>query len=140
MSHDTHLPTDIVPAESLKCGAVDRIAQAEFAFGDPLLMLVRLHAQQFRPEFAAWLAANQHVWMAFSREADRIWNRGRRRYSARTIAEYLRHESAVRDATDAEFKWNDHNTPDLARLYLLVHPGRAGFFETRVPANSERAA
>lgn len=90
---------------------------------------------QFRTDFAEWLDANWHIWLAFSREANRIYATGRKRYAARTIIEWLRHETAIREAS-AEFKINDHFTPDLARLWLAFHPERAGFFETRHLANS----
>lgn len=113
--------------------------QPVLQFGDPLQALVREHADTFRDGFADWLADNRHVWRAFEREADKVWARGRTHYSARTIVEVLRHETALTD-TGAEFKLNDHNTPDLARLYRLAHPDRAGLFETRVQRASERAA
>ena len=95
----------------------------------------------FRRDFLGWLSANYSVWLAFEREADRVWDRGRRHYSARTIGEYLRHESALRE-TQNEHGWklSDWWWPDLARLYMLLHPERTGFFETRVNPLSKRAA
>lgn len=101
--------------------------------------LVRARPELFRSGFAAWLADNLHVWRAFEREADRIWSRGRRHWSARTILEYLRHQTAITD-TDQVFRLNNNSQGDLARLYILSHPDRAGFFETRVQAGSERVA
>jgi hypothetical protein len=98
--------------------------------------LLQENAGQFRVEFPAWLEENRHVWLAFCREADKVRAR-RAHYSARTIVEVLRHESVLAD-TDATFKLNDHNTPDLARLYLLTHEDADGFFETRVPRKSTR--
>lgn len=86
--------------------------------------------QEFRPQFLVWLACNAHVWARFEAEASKVWHRGRRHYSARTIIEVLRHESALAD-TGEPWKLNDHNTPDLARLYRLVHPERADLFEIR---------
>lgn len=101
--------------------------------------IVAANAGQFRAGFPDWLDENQHVWARFAQEVGKIRAMGRARYSARTIIEVLRHESALAD-TDATFKLNDHNTPDLARLYLLTHPDAAGFFETRVLSTSERTA
>lgn len=106
---------------------------------DGALQLARDHSATFRDGFLAWLADNLHVWAAFKRHADRVWNRGRRRYSARTIGEVLRHESTLREV-GSEWKLNNVVFPDLARLYMLARPDRAGFFETRTPANSERVA
>lgn len=113
--------------------------QPSLPFDDPLLALVRAHANQFRPGFLTWISENRHVYTAFAREADRIWQRGRRHYSARTIGEVLRHESALAEK-DSEWKLNNCVFPDLARLYVIANPARAGFFEFRVMPGSERAA
>lgn len=115
------------------------MTQTCLAFGDPLQALVREHGDTFRPGFAAWLASNRHVWRAFEREANRVWNRGRRHYSARTLIEYLRHETALAD-DGRDWKLNNNHAPDLARLYRLTHPDRAGLFELRLMPGSERAA
>ncbi len=104
-------------------------------------VLVTANAEHFRADFLDWLSRNYQVWLAFEHEADRVWARGRRHYSARTIGEYLRHESALREApNEAGWKLNDHYWPDLARLYMLVHPDREGFFERRVGPLNLRAA
>lgn len=108
-------------------------------FGDPLLALIRQDRENFRPDFAAWLQANLHVWRAFEREADRIWDRGRRHYSARTIIEFLRHETSLADS-GGTFKLNGNAVPDMARLYRLRYPQRADLFETRRMPGSARAA
>jgi hypothetical protein len=106
-----------------------------------VLDLVAGKPDHFRREFSDWLRENWSVWTAFQREADRIWNRGRRHYSARTIGEVLRHESALREGpNEHNWKLNDHYWPDLARLYMLTHQGREGFFERRVSPATLRAA
>jgi len=98
------------------------------------LALSQAAGAEYRRDFAEWLEANWHVWVAFEREANRIWERGRRHYSARTIGEYLRHESALRQAEDeTPWKLNDHAWPDLARLYIAMYPLRSEFFELRRP-------
>jgi len=103
------------------------------------ITVVHANDGMFRSDFAEWLVENGHVWRRFEAEADKVWARGRKHYSARTIIEVLRHESALTD-TDKTWKLNDCRTPDMARLYLLLHPSHAGFFETRVQSKSERAA
>lgn len=113
--------------------------QSEIPFGDPLLSIVRQDRHHFRPNFAGWLAANMHVWRAFEREANRVWERGRRHYSARTIGEVLRHESALREA-GGQWKLNNSIFPDLARLYRLWNPSRASLFDTRTQPGSGRVA
>lgn len=94
------------------------------------LDLAKSNPAAFRPGFLVWLASNLHIWTAFRREADKVWSRGRRHYSARTIGEVLRHESFLSEKF-GEWKLNNIRFPDLARLYLLTYPNRAGFFETR---------
>lgn len=84
----------------------------------------------FRSDFYDWLRENWGIWLRFCEEADKIRRTGREHYGARTIAEYIRHETALRELK-GEFKLNDHATPDLARLYLATHPEAEGFFETR---------
>ena len=96
--------------------------------------------EHFRPDFAEWLEKNPKIWDAFAAQADIIWNRGRRRYSARTIGEWLRHESAMREAPNEHgWKLNDHAWPDCARLYMLAYPDRDSFFETRLSPASLRS-
>lgn len=115
------------------------MTQPSLPFGDPLQAIVREHRAMFRDGFGAWLAANRHIWTALEREANRVWSRGRRHYSARTLVEYLRHETCLRAGGD-DFKINGNVVPDLARLYRLTNPGRAELFELRVMPGSERAA
>lgn len=103
--------------------------------------LIAAHPEQFTREFPDWLEENFPIWERFSIEADKIWASGRTHYSARTIGEFLRHETAVRESPNYHgFKVNDHAWPSLARLYMLVNPERAGFFERRVGQSALRAA
>lgn len=105
------------------------------------LTFVKASPSQFRPDFLEWLDKNYDVWLAFRREADRVWARGRTHYSARTIGEYLRHETALAEAPNRlQLKLNDHYWPDLARLYLCYHPDRPRFFERRSGQSAVRAA
>jgi hypothetical protein len=104
------------------------------------LAFINEDATRFRPDFAYWLRANWKVWAIFEREADRLWRKGRKHYAARTIIEWLRHESNVSEA-DITFKLNNNFIPDLARLYARIYPQRAHFFELRHQAGSiQRAA
>lgn len=117
------------------CVSSGQFCQA--AVHKPLFSLAEAHALQFRAGFLAWLVANVHVWAAFEREANRVWHRGRRHYSARTLIEHLRHETALAD-DGADFKLNNNAAPDLARLYLLRYPERGDLFELRArPAGTE---
>lgn len=81
-------------------------------------------------EFTDWLNANMGIWVRFMLEANKIWDSGRRHYSARTIVEYMRHETAVRERS-GEWKINNNVVPYLARTYMELYPARAGFFALR---------
>ena len=94
--------------------------------------MILTDSSQFRADFAEWLRENEHIWAAFAMQADRVWNRGRRHYSARTIVEVLRHESMLAEV-GGDWKIDGNYVPDLARLYAQIHPDRAGLFETRMP-------
>lgn len=89
-----------------------------------------IESDQFRPEFCGWLQDNWSVWLRFEFEADKLRERGRSHYSARTIGEYIRHSTALKEKKPT-FKVNDHAWPDCARLYVLLHPEARGFFELR---------
>lgn len=102
-----------------------------------LVSLVNANAGVFRTGFAAWLEDNLHVWTAFEREATKVMRRGRTHYSARTIIEVLRHESALADH-GIEYKLNNNTAPDLARLWCLARPADASLFELRVMHDSTR--
>jgi hypothetical protein len=117
-------------------GFLEAIYRKRMAF-----VLVAGRPEYFRRDFMSWLSVNWRVWEAFEVEADKVWARGRRRYSARTIGEYLRHESMLCEVpTAAGWKLNDHYWPDLGRLWFLFHPDRDGFFERRVGPSTLRAA
>lgn len=104
-----------------------------------VLMMICTHADWFRSNDLDWVTKNFHIWEAFEHQANRIWDRGRRHYSARTIVEVLRHESALRETeSEAGWKINDHHTPSLARLYMFMHPDRGGFFEKRCGQSAVR--
>ena len=81
--------------------------------------------------FFRWLAENQSIYQEFERQALRMAELGRKRYSARTIVETIRWTSDLSD-TDTTFKINDHFTPGMARLWMEEYGWRyPGFFEIR---------
>ena len=95
-------------------------------------ILHRIHENldRFRSDFPVWFSRNHAIWRRFEQEANFLWINGRRHYSARTIIEFIRHETNVRQL-DTDFKINNSYVPDLARLYGLLHPERT-LFECRV--------
>lgn len=105
-----------------------------------VFMMITGYADFFRRDDFDWVSKNWHIWEAFEHEALRMWKRGRTRYSARTIIEYLRHESEIRETPAAEsWKINNNPVPSLARLFCLMHPDKSGFFEKRSGQSAVRA-
>lgn len=96
-----------------------------------VLRRAAVNAIKFRDDFPAWLEKNLGIWERFEAEANRIYARGRHHYSARTIGEFIRHETALAAEGDGEWKINNNRFPDLARLYLMLYPERGGFFDLR---------
>lgn len=94
---------------------------------------------KFRPDFAEWLAANPAIWDRFCAEANKVWARGRRHYSARTLIEFIRHETTLAQV-GGEWKIDNNHAPDMARLYQDTFPDRAELFSTRLMPTSRRAA
>jgi hypothetical protein len=95
-----------------------------------VLRRVAENVSEFRHDFADWLAKNMGIWERFESQANTVWDRGRPHYSARTIIEWMRHETNAREV-DSEFKINGNYVPDMARLYGVMYPDRVEFFETR---------
>lgn len=116
----TQLDIDFISAPAYR-----QVARHEYV----LRVALERH-EQFRDGFYDWLRSNFRVWERFEREANAIWTSGRRHYSARTLWEFMRHETALREK-DGDFKLNDHWPPSCARLYVMLYDDRAGFFETR---------
>lgn len=94
------------------------------------LLFVSTKPERFRDLFEDWLDDNIVIWFGFEREANKMWEQGRKHYSANTIVEYLRHYTLLADV-EAEFKVNDKWTSSLARLYACHYPERASMFEFR---------
>jgi len=79
-----------------------------------------------------YLDENPEVFRLFEREAMRCIKKGFRHYSARTIMEFLRHNSNLEADPLKVFKINNDLIPTLARDFMAVHPEAPdGFFEMR---------
>lgn len=79
-----------------------------------------------------WFLANWHVVEAFESVALKLILLNRKHYSARTIVEVLVHQSAVREI-NGTFKIGNDNAPDLARVFVVLHPEHVDFWEYRRP-------
>lgn len=81
--------------------------------------------------FFHWLGKNPQIYLAFKRQALRMAQSGRKRYSARTIVEVIRWNTDLEDS-GSTFKINDHYTPGMARLFMAEYGARfPKFFELR---------
>lgn len=84
-------------------------------------------------EFENWLEENQQIFDAFCLEALKAKSKGFKHYSARTIIEFLRHHTNLREVSGG-FKINNDAVPYMARLFSQLHPSLHDFFEYRKPA------
>ncbi len=92
--------------------------------------------QNFFKKPVTWFEDNWHVVQAFENEALKIIARGRNHYSARTIVEVMVHESIIKE-TDGAFKIGNDNAPDLARVFVVLHPEHVDFWEYRRPDSKQ---
>lgn len=94
--------------------------------------LVKKNADQFSTGFYDWLSIfNFQIYLQFENAAYQCRAAGFKHYSARTILEVMRHRTNIREIGNGQWKLNNNLTPDLARLYMLLHPEQDGFFELR---------
>lgn len=93
------------------------------------LDVIKLWSHEFRPEFDSYVMENWPVYVAFEQRALRVAEY-RNHYSARTIAEVIRHDTAIGEI-GGDYKINNNFIPDLARLFALMNPKRAGLFAFR---------
>ena len=82
----------------------------------------------YRPGFYIWLRDNYVIWQRFAYECEKVRSTGRQHYSARTVIEYIRHETALREA--GEVKLNNNAAPSMARLYMAAY-SCPDFFQLR---------
>lgn len=94
-----------------------------------LSKIAELHAEEFRDDFPAWLQANHAIYAEFERQAELVASR-RDHYSARTIAEVIRHNSQLAEVGGA-WKINNNRIPCMARLFAILHPEKSWFFQLR---------
>lgn len=95
---------------------------------------VLLHPHQFSPSFYTWLNANYPIFEYFENAAMNTWEAGHKHFGARTIVEVMRYRTALREIGNGAWKLNNNRTPEMARLYMLLHVEQAGFFELREQA------
>lgn len=93
-----------------------------------LVGLAKQHESVFLPGFVQWIFSNYPIFVKFSELADAVWERKRRGYSSRTIVEKMRFDHDVYSNDDSGFKIANARSPDLGRLYILVHPHRLDLF------------
>jgi len=81
-------------------------------------------------EFDIWVLENPEIFKAFCAEAIKASNKGYKHYSARTIIEFLRHHTNLRE-TSGGFKINNDAVPCMAREFKRIYPQYGNFFEYR---------
>lgn len=96
---------------------------------------VLLQPTYFSDGFYLWLIDNYAVFEYFERSAIQVSDKGFKHYSARTIVEVMRHRTNIREIGDGTWKLNNNRTPEMAKLFMLLHPEYRGFFEFRFKEN-----
>jgi hypothetical protein len=81
-------------------------------------------------EFDSWLKENSKIFESFCQEALKAKTKGFNHYSARTIIEFLRHHTNLREASGG-FKINNDAVPYMARLFCKQYPHAHDLFEHR---------
>jgi hypothetical protein len=112
-------------------GVVGRAAVAPDLEGAPRMT----PDQPRRWSFEAFHAQHPECYDLFKRFAHELYEKGVRRYGARSIGEHMRWHYAVNQARDGGFKLNDHCWPRYARMLMAEDARFRQFFEVR-----ERAA
>lgn len=79
-----------------------------------------------------WFIMNWHIVEAFETVALKLISMNRTHYSARTIVEVLVHQSVLKEI-NGKFKIGNDNAPDLARVFVVLHPEYVDFWEYRRP-------
>ena len=90
-----------------------------------------MHPEYFSADFYPWLTVNYAVFEYFEKSALQVRASGFDHYSARTIVEVMRHLTNIREIGDGTWKLNNNRTPEMAKLFILLHPEHRGFFEFR---------
>lgn len=105
-------------------------------YGQRIADILARHSDIFLIDLAEWLSFPEHwlIWGALEYHANTEWEKQkgavRPRYSARTIGQNLRSHTDLAQKC-GKYKIDDHLWPECARLYMLIHPERDGFFELR---------
>ena len=105
---------------------------------EQILNFIEIHDSYFKKPME-WFDNNWHVVEAFEKSALNIISKGRSHYSARTIVEVLVHESIIAEK-DGQFKIGNDNAPDLARVFVVLHPEHKNFWEYRRPDSKQFVA
>lgn len=93
--------------------------------------IIEAHKHLFTDQFTAWLKGNLHVFAEFAEQAKYVKNVMRRdHYSIRTIGEWVRHNSEIREKGNG-YKLNNNSFAPISRLLMLAYPELDGLFETR---------
>lgn len=98
----------------------------------------RATGKTIREAFVAFHALNPHVYQRFKDIVFRLIERGRKRYSSKTILCVVRFQRDMETQSDEEYRINDAFTAEYARLFIVDFPQHKDFFEFRELRRHER--
>lgn len=84
----------------------------------------------FSYSFLDYIADNWHVYEQFEKIAFDLISRGYKKAGAKMIIEVIRWQRMTAE-TNSTFKINNSRAPDLSRLFHLLNPQHADFFNER---------
>jgi hypothetical protein len=87
-------------------------------------------ASRMEAKFWIFHEEHPHIYALFDRFTRQVLARGYTHHSARDVIHRIRWETKI-EATDPEFKINDHYSAYYGRLWMRDNPEHAGFFEIR---------
>ncbi len=103
---------------------------------DAALRAVKSSPEKFHKDFGEWLANNWEMYSYFQSEAMKCALAGFKHIGSKMIIENLRYRTLHREIPGCGFKVNNRISPDLPRLFVLMHPEHVNLFEFR-KMNSE---
>lgn len=91
--------------------------------------------------FVQWHKANPIVWQKFERKALALIAKGKKRWGAKAIMEYVRFERAEEEGGEFDDYAVNNNYPAYyARIFAFKYPQHKDFFEFREVKGLQRAA
>ncbi len=95
------------------------------------MQTVKDSPELFHEDFPQWLDANYQIYDYFEKEALKFVGFGYSKIGAKMLIEQIRYRTKLKELGDGNWKINNSVAPDLARLFVTLHPQHANLFSFR---------